>query len=184
MFFRGFLLEPSGGGEGSSLREPGKLQPTILAALQSAQSAIDKSLNTLQLAIGMTFARSRTGGNREPRSRSARNRCMPRGNQTMLGLVFSFEGDPEHDPVLTDQLPAQRAREAVSLAVNFADGIHFDEITDGANPTPKFAVIFSDLALVDAFTARLTLALMPTGIRIGSVRAIKTKESSNEDIAA
>lgn len=102
----------------------------------------------------------------------------------MLGLVFTFEDDPEHQPVLQDDLPAKRVKDIVSLAVNFVDGIHFEEITDQANAKPQIAVIFNEVTLVDAFTARLTLALGPTGIRISSVRAIKAKESSDEDVAA
>ena len=101
----------------------------------------------------------------------------------MLGLVFTFEDDPERQPVLQEQLPNRQVHEAVCLAVNFVDGIHFEEITDASNPAPKFAVIFNELSLVDAFTARLMLALGPSGIRISSVRAIK-ETSSAEDIPA
>ena len=102
----------------------------------------------------------------------------------MLGLVFTFAGDSEQDPLLLDHAPSKRVRDALSMAVNFVDGISFEEITDAANPTPKVAVIFNDLNLVDAFTARLTLALLPTGIRISTVRAIKSKEAPGEDVTA
>jgi len=102
----------------------------------------------------------------------------------MLGLVFAFEDDPEHEPVLADQLPARRVRDAISQAVKGVHGISFEEITFSADPMPKFALIFNDLGLVDSFTARLTLALLPTGIKLSSVRAIKRKEASGEDVAA
>jgi hypothetical protein len=102
----------------------------------------------------------------------------------MLGLVFTFEDDPEHQPVLREQLATKQVQDAVCVAVNFVDGIHFEQITDASNPAPKFAVIFNELTLVDAFTARLMLALGPTGIRISSVRAIKEASSADEDVAA
>src|SRR5690242_5188817 len=102
----------------------------------------------------------------------------------MLGLVFTFEDGPEHPPSAQQRSTAKRARDAVSLAVNFVDGISFEEITDDTNPKPRIALIFGDMGLVDAFTARLTLALMPTKMRISSVRAINKKASSEEDVPA
>jgi hypothetical protein len=59
-----------------------------------------------------------------------------------------------------------------------------EEITDVANPVPKVAVIFNDVSLLDAFAARLALALLPTGMRISNVQAIKGQLASGEDIAA
>src|SRR5206468_12290460 len=94
------------------------------------------------------------------------------GGDHMIGLVFTFEDDPKHDPVLLTPTAAERVREAISIAVNFVDGISVEEITDAANAKPKFALIFNDLSLVDAFTARLSLALIPTTLRISNVSAI------------
>ncbi|HZP65846.1 MAG TPA: hypothetical protein VFB32_06015 [Rudaea sp.] len=101
----------------------------------------------------------------------------------MLGLVFTFEDDPEQPPAVHPHSPAKRMRDAVSLAVNFVQGISFEELTDDANTKPKIAVIFDDVDLLDAFTARLTLALRTSNMRVESVRAISNKESSEEDVA-
>ena len=102
----------------------------------------------------------------------------------MLGLVFTFEDEPEQSRLAQQHPTAKRVRDAVSLAVNFVYGISFEEITDETNPKPKMAIIFDDVGLIDAFTARLTLALLPTKMRVNSVKAINQKASSEEDISA
>lgn len=100
----------------------------------------------------------------------------------MLGLVFTFEQDPGYDQALV-QSQAGRVLVAVFAAIDDADSIHFEELTDGKDPTPKVAVMFSDLDEIDFFTARLTLALQPAGIRIRNVRAIR-QEKPTRDVAA
>jgi len=100
----------------------------------------------------------------------------------MLGLVFTFEQDPGYHQALA-QSHAGRVLGAVSSAVNGAETVHFEEITEGGNPTPKVAVIFSDLNQIDGFTARLTLALQPTGIRVRDVRAIKQERPAADVVA-
>lgn len=102
----------------------------------------------------------------------------------MLGLVFTFENDPEHDPVLVQRSASRRVGDALAVAVNAIEGIHVEEITAIDNDEPKFAVIFNELSLIDAFTARLTLAVTPAGLRINNVKAINDRNPLQQDAAA
>lgn len=96
----------------------------------------------------------------------------------MLGLVFTFEIDKTQDAAPVESLISKRALDAVANAIRGDPSITFEEITDSTNAQPKIAVIFSDLRQMDAFTARLTLALWPSGIRIADLRAIKERTST------
>lgn len=99
----------------------------------------------------------------------------------MIGLVFSFEDERCSEPVRADCSETSRATAgALAVAIQGDSRIHYEELTDRSNPHPKFAVIFSDLGLMDLFSARLTLALLPSGLRITSVRGIKDGAATQE----
>jgi len=95
----------------------------------------------------------------------------------MLGLVFTFELEPvQLNSALADVLVSKCALDAVAIAIQGDPSITFEEVTDRGNLQPKIAVIFSDLRQMDAFTARLTLALWPSGLRIRELRAIQERK--------
>lgn len=99
----------------------------------------------------------------------------------MIGLVFAFEDERRHERLPTECSEISSAAVgALAAAIQGDSRIQFEELTDRSSPRPKFAVIFSDLGLVDLFTARLTLALQPSGLRITNVRAIKDTPARDE----
>jgi len=89
----------------------------------------------------------------------------------MLNLVFTFEAMAARSAVQTSAQLAQALRLARAGEPIAYETIACEEIPGCDDVHAQVAVLFSDLRQLDGFTARLTCALLPSGIAIADLCA-------------
>jgi len=85
----------------------------------------------------------------------------------MLGLLFTFDVAAVRLAVQTPVFLTQALQVARA-----GQHIAYQEIRPCGEAHSQVAVLFSDLGQLDGFTARLTRALLPSGIAIAELRAV------------
>jgi hypothetical protein len=87
----------------------------------------------------------------------------------MPGQVYIFERGLAR---ATDSTPLSDTMNAITMAASGSADIRYELLTPEANPKPMVTVVFSDVAAMEAFAARLDDAIALWNIRIATVHTV------------
>ena len=87
----------------------------------------------------------------------------------MPKCVYMFESDGARTSDV-QQTISTAATTAIAASIKERPGIHYQELTDPANPKPLFAVFFSDSERQEAFENLFDAALKLCGLKVSVMR--------------
>lgn len=96
----------------------------------------------------------------------------------MLGCVYMFES--EQTPGGTEQTVSMMATRAIQAGINERPGIHYQELTEPANPKPVFSVLFADAEQKSFFDILFGPAVKLCGLRVTALHASTEDEAKDE----
>ena len=92
----------------------------------------------------------------------------------MLKCVYMFESDGAPSSGV-QQTISTSANTAIAAGINERPGVHFQELTDPANPKPLFAVFFGDSAQQEIFERLFDAAIKLCGLRVSVLRSYQAE---------
>ena len=87
----------------------------------------------------------------------------------MPGQVYIFERALTR---ASDSTPLSDTMNAITMAVSGSADIRYELLTAETNPKPMVTVVFSDVAAMEAFGARLESAVVLWNIRVATVHTV------------